>query len=124
MVAVPKSGVLPVHCSATGTKFFAPAMTSTDVCARFVRALSTGTSTGAVLSTAQPTGDGLVVELHFLPQGVASARAARWHAGRSLPLPVYEVAISDRQFAATDIDRLAGDVARGIALKPASARKG
>jgi hypothetical protein len=61
-----------------------------------------------------PLRDGLSVELRFGPRGMASAKAIHLRAGRPIPLPVYELAISDRPFRASDIDALAGDVARGL----------
>jgi hypothetical protein len=104
---------MPVQCSAVGTKFFAPAITAPDACARFVRTLGAETRTSTSLRTV-PLRDGLSVELRFGPRGMASAKAISLRAGRPIPLPVYELAISDRQFRASDIDALAGDVARGL----------
>jgi hypothetical protein len=104
---------MPVQCSAVGTKFFASAMTEPDACARFARALGPATRTTISLTTV-PLRDGLSVELRFGPRGMASAKAICLRAGRPIPLPVYELAISDRQFSASDIDALASDVARGL----------
>ncbi len=103
MATAPQTSAMPILCTATGTKFFAPAMTAADVCARFVRVLGP-------LSIR----DRLIVELRFVPRGLASAKATRFSAGRPQHLPVYELAISDRQFAVTDIDSLARDLARAM----------
>ena len=116
MAAAPQPKPLPIQCSATGVKFFAPAMTAAGVCARFVGAL------GAAMPSALPPGERLVVELRFLPHGVASAKVTQLRAGRLQSLPVYELAISDRQFAVTDVDSLARDVGR--AIRAGTSRKG
>ena len=123
MAAAPQPRTMPVQCSATGTKFFVPAMTATDVCARFVQAYAIATRAPATLSVALPSSGGLVVELRFLPQGIASAKATQLCDGRPQPLPLFELAVSDRRFAADDINRLAADVARGITMRAAIAGK-
>lgn len=121
MAARPAAQAMPVQCSATGAKLLAPAMTAAEACARFVRALSGATGKPATLAAAAPA-DGLVVELRFLPRGMASARATRLRAGRAQALPLYELAVSDRKFAPRDIDTLAASVAQGVTM--AAATKG
>ena len=112
---------MPVRCTVIGTKFFAPTVPETELCTRFVRALGAAAHLPTSLNTAAAP-DGLIVELRFGPRGMASAKASRLRAGRTISLPVYELAISDRQFAPSDIDMLASDVARG--LTAGMARKG
>ncbi len=107
---------MPIQCSATGTKSFAPAMTAPEVCARFIRALGVAAKRPVSPGITAPR-DGLVVELRFLPGGMASARATRLSAGESYPLPLYELAVSDRSFSLKDIDTLAADVERGLKIK-------
>jgi hypothetical protein len=110
VVAAPPT---PVQCSAIGLKNLAPATSAPSICAHFVHVLGAATRTPMSLSTAPPR-DGLTVELRFGPRGMASARVMRWRAGKATPLPVHELAISDRQFGMSDIDTLAGDIARGL----------
>jgi len=119
--ATPQSTPLLVQCTATGTKFFAPAMSAPEVCARFGRALAAAHPTPVSSGRGEP-GDRLVVQLLFQAHGVASVTAIYLHLGSITPLPVYELATSDRHFSASDIDRLASDVARG--LKMGKAQKG
>lgn len=102
-----------IRCSATGAKLFAPPMTDADACSRFVRTVT------ARMPVA--VGDGLMVELRFLPQGVAMATVARVRAGRPQPPMRFELAVSDRGFHAADLDQLARDVATGL-LKTRSGR--
>lgn len=115
MAARPAAQAMPVQCTATGAKLFTPAMTAADACARFVQALSGAMRAPAALVAAgAPPANGLVVELRFLPRGMASAKATRLRAGRGQALPFYELAVSDRPFAPRDIDRLATSVAQGM----------
>ena len=99
-MAIAAKPVVPVvaGCSASGGKYFATPITDAEICARFTRALG-------------KVGQGTSVELRFGPRGVASARAVR--VGRA-SLPLYEMAVSDRRYTMTDIDRLAADVVRGF----------
>lgn len=105
---------LPIRCSATGAKSFAPPMSDTDACARFVRAL--GAASARPIAAPVPTTivDGLTVELRFLPQGVASASVTRIRGSRPQPAMKFELAVSDRGLHAADIDKLAHDVAAGM----------
>ena len=57
---------------------------------------------------------GLAAELNFRPQGLVSAKVTRFRNGLAVSFPLYEMAVSDRKFAAGDIDRLAADVAHGM----------
>ena len=113
MAGTPAVRTMPVHCTVTGAKLLAP-MTGADICVRFVNALGGAMGAPAATAVAVPA-DGLTVELNFLPQGVASARVTRLRGGRGAALPLYEMAVSDRRFAAQDIDNLAVSVAKGMA---------
>ena len=125
MAAQPGARPLPVHCTATGAKALAPAMTAAEACARFVQALSGAMRAPVALAAAGgSTSEGLVVELAFLPQGIASARVTRLRAGRAQTLPLYELAVSDRQLAARDIDTLATSVAQGMTIAAAHTGRG
>ncbi|MDB5679026.1 hypothetical protein [Sphingomonas bacterium] len=109
---------LHIRCSATGTKLIAPPMTDAEACARFIRAVGTASATPIAAQVSGTIGDGLSVELRFLPQGVAMASVTRVRAGRPQPPMRYELAVSDRGFRAVDIDRLARDVAAGMLAAP------
>ena len=103
----------PIQCSVrTGNKLLAP-MTSEAICLRFVGAFSR--VSGIVASTAaSPPADGLVVALHFRPQGVASAEITRIRSGKAAAPASFNLAVSDRAFTADDIDRLAASAAQGL----------
>jgi hypothetical protein len=114
-MASPAPSPLPIACSAEGAKLVA-ALSPAAVCQRFVAAFAVASGRQAVASTAAPAdlGDGLVVELRFLPQGVAMASTTAVRGGKPAPMRRFELAVSDRGFVAADIDRLAADTARGI----------
>lgn len=109
---------LPIRCSASGAKLVA-ALSPEAVCARFVAAFAAASGRPAVASSATPERfkDGLVVELRFLPQGVAMASTTAMRGGTTGPGQRFELAVSDRGFVAGDIDQLAADAARGIAAE-------
>jgi hypothetical protein len=94
-----------VTCSADSGKAFAPVLTAEDICARFKRTLG---------RRAEP----LRVELRFSSKGMASAKASQFRKGRWKTFPLFEMAVMDRRFNTSDIDRLVGDVVRGIASAP------
>jgi len=100
----PVKSPAPLKCSTSGAKLFAPTLSPEAICARFAKAMhNAGANT-----------TGLSIELHFLPQGVASAVVSRHIAGKAQPPVTYNMAISDRRFAPGDIDRLAASVAAAI----------
>ena len=109
-ITTPAPGTAPgpaavrVECSASGAKLFAPPMTSAAICERFA----------AALSRAMAADDSLTAELRFLPQGLASATVTHVRAGATGAPSRFELAVSDRAFAASDIDRLAADVTAAL----------
>lgn len=90
-----------IVCSADGEKAFAPALTPDQICDHFRRALG-------------GRGQDMRVDLRFSMRGLASAQASVWRAGRWETLPLFEMAVMDRRFNLSDIDRLAGDVVVGM----------
>lgn len=100
----PGPAAVRVECSASGAKLFAPPMTSAAICERFA----------AALSPVVAADDSLTAELHFLPQGLASATVTHVRAGATGAPSRFELAVSDRAFAASDIDRLAADVTAAL----------
>lgn len=88
-------------CTATGGNVFDPALTSEEICAQF---------RGALGSQA----DSVRVALRFSPRGSASASATHLRGGVWHALPLLELAVMDRRFNRTDIDRLAQDVLGGL----------
>jgi hypothetical protein len=94
-----------VTCSADSAKSFAPPLTVQEICDRFKRAI--GRKAGTIR-----------VQLRFSPKGLASANASQLRKGRWKAFPLFEIAVMDRHFNSSDIDRLAGDVMRGIAAAP------
>lgn len=94
-----------VTCSADSGKAFSPALTPQEICDRFKRAL--GRKAGIIR-----------VELRFSSKGMASARTSQLRQGRWKTFPLFEMAVMDRRFNPSDIDRLAGDVVRGMAVAP------
>lgn len=102
---------LPIACSAEGAKLVA-ALSPAAVCQRFVAAYAA--ASGRPELTAADVKDGLIIELRFLPQGVAMASTIAMRAGKAAPMRRFELAVSDRGFVAADIDRLAADTAKGI----------
>jgi hypothetical protein len=98
-----------IACNADSSKAFSPALTPQQICDRFTRAL--GGKPGTVR-----------VELRFSPKGVASAKASQLRNGQWTTLPLFEMAVMDRGFNTSDIDRLAGDVKRGMAAAPKTGR--
>lgn len=101
-----------------------PQMSDSDVCARFARAFAVASGWRVASGTPTRTGDGIVVSLRFGKRGLASANVIRHRAGRIQSLPVYELAVSDRQFAARDIDQLAADVAHAMTAAIVGAERG
>jgi hypothetical protein len=93
--------VTAVGCTADSGKAFAPALTPQQICDRFTRALGSKASE-------------LRVELHFSKLGLASAKAAQRRNGKWVDLPLFELAVMDRRFNASDVERLAKDVLRGM----------
>lgn len=103
----------PIQCSVrTGAKLLAP-MTSEAICLRFIGAFARASGTAASASASTPA-NGLVVVLDFRPQGVASAEIMRMRSGKASPPTSFNLAVSDRRFAADDIDQLAVSAARGL----------
>lgn len=94
-----------VTCTANSGKAFSPALTSQQICDRFKRALDSKAGT-------------IRVELRFSPKGIASAKTSQLRKGQWKPYPLFEMAVMDRRFNVSDIDRLAGDVIRGVAAAP------
>ncbi|UVO54904.1 hypothetical protein [Sphingomonas sp. SUN039] len=110
---IPVSAVpVPVMCTASGGKVVA--LSDAEACARFITALGTAMRQATTISAIRPT-DGYAVELRFLPQGIASAKVIRLRRGRAQEMPPFQLAVSDRKMLSSDIDKLAGDAARGIA---------
>ena len=116
VVLAASSPVTPVavQCTATGVKYFAPGVSPDQVCQRFVQSFGRASGTAVVARAVPPGRNGLAVDLIFLPQGIASARATRVRTGGLQQMPVYQLAVSDRKFLSSDIDRLAMDVAAGM----------
>lgn len=108
MASAPPSPPVPIRCSASGAKFITPAMSDNAVCAHFIAAIPGGRA------AAVTPGDGLAVELRFLPRGMAMADVTRLEGGKVRHRQRFELAVSDRGFQPRDIDRLAGDVAAGM----------
>lgn len=103
----------PIQCSVrTGNKLLAP-MTSEAICQRFIGAFARASGITAS-AAASPPADGIVVALHFRPQGVASAEITRMRSGKASAPQSFNLAVSDRRFAADDIDRLAASAAQGL----------
>ena len=102
--AQPGSSAPEIDCTASGAKLFDPPATAEAICERFAAAL---------LSRPLPGGR-LTVELHFAANGVATASVSDARDGAALPRSRFELAVSDRGFAARDLDRLAADVAAGL----------
>lgn len=103
---------LPIHCTATGAKLVAP-MTDEGICHRFIAAFARAHGAPVAASTDKPA-NGLIVELRFLPQGVAMASVTPIKADKPQPMQRFETAVSDRAFTPADIDRLAGDAVIGL----------
>lgn len=103
-----------VRCLATGTKYFVPGVSADQVCQRFVQAYGRASGTAVSMRAVARGRSGLVVDLGFRPPGIASARVVELRAGKPRLLPLYEMAVSDRKFLTSDIDRLAMDVAAGM----------
>lgn len=117
MTAAPRSATVPVTCAATGAKLLSPAIAPGDICDRFIAAL--GTAARRPVRAAAQVSEGLKVDLSFRAPGIATANVVRVRAGRAQPPVSYELAVSDRALRASDVERLAGDVARGVfAAKP------
>lgn len=113
---------IPIQCSVrTGAKLLAP-MTGPAICQRFVAAYAKASGTAAVAHATIPA-DGLVVVLHFRPQGVASADVIRMQRGKSSMSVSFNLAVSDRAFSSDDIDRLAASAVEGLrAAAPRNSR--
>ena len=103
---------LPIYCTAAGAKLVPP-MTAKGICDRFIAAFARAHGTSASASTSKPA-NGLIVELRFLPQGVAMASVTPIKASTPAPMQRFEMAVSDRAFVPADIDRLAVDAATGL----------
>lgn len=101
MSHAPLSAHPEIACSADSGKAFAPTLTPQQICGQFIRAL--GTKAGTVRA-----------ELRFAPTGLASAKAWQLRGGQWTALPLFEMAVMDRRFNASDIKRLAEDVLRGM----------
>jgi len=99
-----------VTCSVDSGKAFSPVLTPTEICDRFKRSL--GSKAGTVR-----------VELRFTLNGVASAKTSQLRRGQWKAFPLFEMAVMDRRFNKSDIDRLANDVVRGIAAPPKAGGK-
>lgn len=112
--AAPAVAPLAIECTATGLKYFATGVSAEQICQRFVRSFGRARGATVAMRTVAPGRSGLHVEIGFRPPGIASARVVEQRAGKSLSLPLYELAVSDRKFLSSDIDRLAVDVARGL----------
>ena len=112
--AAPKVTPMSIQCTATGLKHFGSQISAEQLCQRFAQAFGRARGTAVATRTVAPGQSGLVVELGFRLPGIASARVAQLAAGKSRVLPLYELAVSDRKFLSSDIDRLAVDVARGL----------
>lgn len=109
----------PIQCSvATGEKLLAP-MAGSAICMRFIGAFSRASGVAASTAANAPA-DGLVVALHFRPQGVASAEITRMRSGKASAPVSFNLAVSDRRFTGEDVDRLAASAADGLrsALSP------
>jgi hypothetical protein len=94
-----------ISCTADSGKAFSSALTPDMICDRFMRSI--GNKSGTVR-----------VELRFLANGVASAKIWQLREGQWTPLPLFEMAVMDRPFSASDIDRMAQDVAQWMAVAP------
>lgn len=103
---------LPIQCTATGAKLVAP-LAAEGICDRFIAAFARAHGASASASSDRPA-NGLVVELRFLPQGLAMASITPIKANALEPMQRFETAVSDRAFTPDDIDRLAGDAARAL----------
>lgn len=90
-----------VTCKADSGKAFLPALTPREICDRFKRTLGDKVGT-------------LRVELRFSAKGMASARTSQLRNGQWKSYPLFEMAVMGRHFNTSDIDRLAGDVIRGV----------
>jgi hypothetical protein len=90
-----------VDCSVDAGKAFAPEISSETICDRFKRGLG-------------DEGRALRIELRFSQRGTASAKIAQWRDGKWQDLPLFEMAVMDRSFNISDIDRLASDVKQTI----------
>jgi hypothetical protein len=101
MSTAPEPDRPEIRCAADDGKAFSPALTPEQICAEFMRALG-------------DQSDNVRVELRFSPRGLASARAARRRDGEWEDLPLFELAVMDRQFNVSDINQLAHDVLGGI----------
>lgn len=99
----------PIQCSVQGEKLLKP-LTADAICQRFVTAYARASGAPASKVPAAPA-DGLVIALRFLPQGVATAELTRMRGGKASPAVSFNLAVSDRPFAAQDIDRLAAEAA-------------
>lgn len=110
LMAVTKT--TPIQCRVRGEKLLAP-MTSAAICERFVIAFGRASGGKAIAQDAPPR-DGLIVMLDFKPSGMAAAEVITVARGRRHAPAVFGLAISDRAFAAADIDQLAKDTVQGL----------
>lgn len=110
----------PIHCTASGAKLLAP-MTEGATCARFVAAYAKASGAKAVMSRSRPS-NGFVVDLRFLPHGVATAAVTRLRGGRASTPVSFNLSVSDRPFNADDIDQLAATAAAGLRTSPSPSR--
>ena len=124
MAATARPSPIHIQCSVSGTKLVVPAITADQACTRFIRAFGAASGKPVTSGKSATLNDGLIVEIHFKPRGMAAASATRMRAGRVQRLPLFQMAVSDRAFAPGDIDSLAADVARGMTTKTAGAERG
>ncbi len=89
------------RCTADGGKAFSPELTPDQICAHFGQALGSQS-------------DSIRAELHFSMRGMASVRITRLRDGQWQDMPTFELAVMDRHFGLSDIERLAQDVLDGI----------
>jgi hypothetical protein len=97
----PSQAIQAGACTVSGAKFIQPGLDDAAICARFMAAVG-------------PVSGVQAVALAFLPQGVASAQISHTRAGQAQQQS-FELAVSDRSLAPSDLDRLAADVVAGLA---------